>query len=96
MLYKNSSGFSLLFTLYMRFGLDAIAAYKALFTGDAGYFIAVAKAHFHFINWVLFHQNKSLFVKEKNSLLQGKFAGSILWQYYFKRKKTFLEIVGHK
>jgi GT2 family glycosyltransferase len=96
MLYKNSSGFSLFFTMYIRFGLDAIAAYKALFTGDIGYFFAVIKAHFHFISWLLFHQQKSLFVKNGNKNVVGKFNGSILWQYYIKRKKTFLEIVGHK
>jgi GT2 family glycosyltransferase len=96
MIYKNSFGFSMLFTIYMRFGLDAIAAYKALFSGDFGYFAAVVKAHIHFIGWLLFHQKESLFVTPVHTNLKGVYNGSILWQYYLKKKKTFSEIVAIK
>jgi GT2 family glycosyltransferase len=96
MIYKNSFGFSMLFTIYIRLGLDAIAAYKALFSGDWGYFVAVVKAHFHFMGWLLFHQKKSLFVQPTHTNLKGRYNGSILWQYYFKKKKTFSEIVVAK
>jgi GT2 family glycosyltransferase len=96
MLYKNSHGFSLLFKLNVRFGLDAVAAYKQLFSGDIEYFIAVAKAHFHFIGWLCFHQKKSLFVKPTKLKLDGSYNGSILWQYYLKKKRTFSEIVDGK
>jgi GT2 family glycosyltransferase len=96
MIYKNSYGFPLLSKLYMRFNLDAIAAYKGLFTGDIKYFFAVAKAHLHFINWIFFHQKQSLFVKNTGKNLTGFYNGSILWQYYFKKKKMFSEFVGSK
>jgi GT2 family glycosyltransferase len=96
MLYKNSTKSKLITLLPIRFGLDAVAAYKGLFSGDVGYFIAIAKAHFHFMNWILFHQKKSLFVKPTATKLSGQYNGSILWQYYFKKKKKFFEIVSVK
>ncbi len=34
--------------------LDTISAWKGLLTGDAGYFIAIVKAHLSFIKWILF------------------------------------------
>ncbi len=96
MLYKNSTVAALLWKLPMRFGLDALAAYKGLFAGDGGYFIAIAKAHLHFANWILFEKKKSLQVKTVNKKLEGFYNGSILWQYYFKNKKTFSEIFTGK
>jgi hypothetical protein len=80
----------------IRFGLDAIAAYKELFTGNLGYFFAVAKAHFHFMGWFVFHQKKSLFVKPTSKNIRGMYNGSILWQYFFKKKRKFSEIVTYK
>ena len=96
MLFKNTSFAALLFKLPMRFGLDALAAYKGLFSGDGGYFLAIAKAHLHFAKWIFFHQSKSLQVKTVNKKLLGFYKGSILWQYYFKNKKTFSDIFSGK
>jgi GT2 family glycosyltransferase len=93
MLYKNSSTSRLITLLPIRFLLDAIAAYKGLFSGDFGFFKAIIKAHIHFIGWVLFKQNQSLFAPKKHVNLQGYYNGSILWQYYAKQKKKFFEIV---
>ncbi len=96
MLYKNSSATALLFKLPMRFGLDVLAAYKGLLGGDFGYFIAIAKAHLHFAKWILFEKKKSLNIKNTNTKLEGFYKGSIIWQYYFKNKKTFSEIYRGK
>lgn len=96
MLYKNSSIAALLWKLPMRFGLDALAAYKGLFAGDGGYFLAIAKAHLHFAQWILFKKNKSINTKTVSKKLSGFYEGSILWQYYFKKKKTFSEIFTGK
>ncbi len=93
MIYKNTYGFSLFFKLNIRFGLDAIAAYKELFSGNIEYFFAVANAHRHFVKWILFHQKKSIFTKPSNKNLFGIYNGSIIWQYYFKKKKTFSELI---
>jgi GT2 family glycosyltransferase len=96
MIYKNSSAGALFLKIPIRFGLDALAAYKGLFAGDGGYFVAIAKAHIHFAKWVLFQKKKPSQLKNKNVQLYGTYSGSILWQYYFKNKKTFSEFISAK
>ena len=96
MIYKNSSAAALFLKMPIRFGLDALAAYKGLFAGDGGYFIAIAKAHLHFAKWVLFQKKKPDEIKIKNVQLHGTYKGSILWQYYFKNKKIFSEFISVK
>ena len=95
MIYKNSSAGSLILKMPFRFGLDALAAYRGLFSGDSGYFIAIAKAHLHFVQWVLFQKKNSQILPVKKSKLQGTYNGSILWQYYVKNKKMFSEFISH-
>lgn len=96
MLYKNLTPFQRLRILPFRFCLDAVAAWKALLSGDGGYFIAVLKAHLKVIGWILFKQGSSLFVKDKRAFDAGIYNGSIVWDHFVKKKKTFLEIVGNK
>jgi GT2 family glycosyltransferase len=97
MLWKNTPGGNLILKLPIRFSLDALAAYKALFNGDAGYFFAVIKAHIHFGKWLLLDRKKSLFVHQPtNKKIDGFYPKSMLWQYYIKKKKTFLEIMVSK
>ena len=96
MIYKNSSAAALFLKMPIRFGLDALAAYKGLFAGDGGYFIAIAKAHLHFARWVLFQKKKPKQLKIKNIQLHGIYNGSILWQYYFRHKKTFSKFISVK
>ena len=96
MIYKNSSAAALFLKMPIRFGLDALAAYKGLFAGDGGYFIAIAKAHLHFAKWVLFQKKKPDEITIKNVQLHGTYKGSILWQYYFRNKKIFSEFISVK
>ena len=96
MLYKNSDPLPLLIKLPARVILDIVSAIKALLTGDTGYFMAVGKAYIHFIRWLLFEKKKSLFVKHRNKKITGRYSGSILFDYYFNRKKRFSEIVPGK
>ena len=96
MIYKNSPAGVLFLKIPIRFGLDALAAYKGLFAGDGGYFTAIAKAHLHFVKWVLFQKKKPKQLKSKNAKLYGTYNGSILWQYYFKNKKSFSEFIKVK
>jgi GT2 family glycosyltransferase len=96
MLWKNTPSKHLILKLPFRFSLDAAAAYKALFSADVGYFFAVAKAHIHFTKWLFFHRKKSLFAQPINKELKGIYRKSMLWQYYFKKKTTFSEIVEPK
>ncbi len=94
MLYKNTAWQSIVWKMPLRLLLDVVAAYKGLFSGDAGYFFAIAKAHIHFVQWLLFYKKKSLFVLPINKILTGKYNGSILWNFYLRKRKTFSEIIN--
>ena len=96
MLYKNMPWYNAVWKIPVRLVLNSMAACKSLFSGDAGYFLAIAKAHRHFIRWILFHKKESLFVKNKTGKLQGWYRGCIVWDYFISEKKSFLEIVGIK
>ncbi len=96
MLYKNTPAAALFLKLPARVFLDIVSAVKALLSGDRGYFLSVAKAHKDFVKWFLFEKRKSLFVKTTNKNITGRYSGSILWQYYFRRKRKFSEFVGSK
>ena len=96
MLYKNLSRPSVFFILYCRMMLDVVAAYKALFTGDVQSFVAIAKAHFHFFKWVLLDQDKSVFPVARERKPAGVYDGSVIWQYFIKKKNRFSEILGNK
>jgi len=96
MLYKNLPLPAAFFKIGFRFLLDAVSAWKALLTGDAGYFIAIAKAHLHFVRWLLFYQKRSLFPKNKNKHCDGWFHGSVVWEYFIHKKTAFSKIVGNK
>ena len=76
--------------------LGALAAWKELLTGDRGYYMAVLKAHVHFFRWMLFEKKQSVFPVKKVGKPKGWYNGSIVWQYFIKNKKTFLEIVDNK
>jgi GT2 family glycosyltransferase len=96
MLFKNMAWQDALWKIPVRLLLDAVAAWKALFTGDTGYFLALVKAHLHFFKWVFFekHAHRDKIKTGKN--IQGWYYGSIVWDYFVKKKRTFLEIVGSK
>ncbi len=96
MLFKNTANASLIVKLPIRMGLDAIAAYRGLFGGEAGYFVAILKAHLHFVKWIFFERKKSLTVKHTNNQLIGIYKKSLIIDYFIKKKRKFSEIVGSK
>lgn len=93
MLLKNLPLSRLCWVIPLRFALDAIAAWKELLSGDAGYWWAVASAHFATIGWIFRGSNTSLFPATRKGSLNGVYHGSIIWTYFAKGKKTFAEIV---
>lgn len=96
MLAKNLPLSEALWKIPMRMGLDAVAAWKGLLSGSAGYFIAIARAHVGFADWLLFKKHGSVFPPEKSSHLQGYYKGSAVWQHFVKKKTRFSEIVQAK
>lgn len=94
MLSKNLPFSRKLWVVPVRNFLDAVSAWKGLFTGDPGYFLAIIRAHFAFLKWWLFHRQKSVFPASRKGPLQGYFKGNIAWLHFVKKKNTFSEIVG--
>ena len=96
MLAKNLSFSTAVFKLPFRMILDMVSAFKGLFNGDKGYFIAICKAHWHFIGWLISKKNQSVFPEKKGGKLYGWYNGSVVWAYFVQKKKTFFEIITAK
>ena len=96
MLAKNLPLGAALWKIPLRMFLDGLSALRGLMSSDAGYFVAVLKAHIHFIGWMLFYRKRSVFPEKNGGRLYGWYRGSVAWAYFIRKKKTFLEIVGNK
>ncbi|MEI9944888.1 MAG: hypothetical protein WDN26_11795 [Chitinophagaceae bacterium] len=94
MLSKNLPFAKKLWIMPARNLLDAVSAWKSLFTGNSTYFITVIRAHIAFVKWWLFQRSKSIFPKSKTGTVHGYFKGNTAWLYFVKKKRTFLEIVN--
>ncbi len=96
MITKNFYVGEALWKIPFRIFLNKVFALKALLSGDAESFIAVFKAHFHYLNWLMFQTTKSIYPAKKNKSLHGYFKGLIVWQYFINKKRIFSEIVKTK
>ncbi len=93
LLYKNLPFASKLYVLFIRFFLDSIAAGKELLTGKPGLFLAILKAWLHFGKWLIFAKKDTNMNKKDFKSLPGTYEGSVVWDYYIKKKRMFSEIV---
>ncbi len=96
MLAKNLPFGASLWKIPFRILLDALSAWRGLISGDSGYFFAICKAHVHFITWLMFKKGQSVFPVKKTGKLYGCYNGSVVWDYFIRKKKTFSEIIGSK
>lgn len=96
MLAKNLPFGKAIWKVPVRFGLDGVSAWRGLFSGDGGYFIAILRAHFHFVKWFFLERKKSVFPSVRTGSVSGWFPGSAAWGYFIRKKKTFDKIVGNK
>ncbi len=96
MLYKNLGSRQAWWKIPVRILLDVVAGWKALLSGDPGYFLAIVRAHLHFIKWIFFVKHTTAVATQNDKKIFGIYNGCIVWDYYIKRKKIFLEIVGSK
>lgn len=99
-LVKNERGHLLPGLLISRFILDGVAAIRFILQGDTGNFRAIWKAHMH-----LYRYFPKMWRKRKNFLrllddhgikeriaLDGRYRGSIVWDYYVRGKTKFSEL----
>jgi GT2 family glycosyltransferase len=94
MLSKNLSSAEAVWKIPLRLILDQVTAWKGLLTGDTAYFKAIQKAQYNFLSWSLSVKKNEKDKKDISlSSLSGVYKGSIIWQHFVKKKKTFLEII---
>ena len=96
MMAKNLPVGEAILKIFCRFWLDAISALKSLFAGEGTYFIAVIKAHFAFLGWLISKRTNSLFPKTSDKALRGYLHKSVVWNHFILGKKKFSEIVDNK
>lgn len=96
MLAKNLPFNELIWKLPFRFGLDAISAWKGLLSGDIYFFTAIMKAHLAFSWWFITRFWSAKQVHKPMLSLQGVYHGSVVWNYFVRNKKRFIEIISTK
>ncbi len=94
MLAKNLPWKEKWWKMPFRLALDQLSAVKNLLSGDVGYFKAVVKAHIAFLYWLFVVQKKgNPSARKPLKELSGVYKGSVVWQYFVRKKKLFSEIV---
>ncbi|HRN92699.1 MAG TPA: glycosyltransferase family 2 protein [Ferruginibacter sp.] len=95
MLHKNLRGFQAFFIIGFRLMLDGIAAWRALFSKDPGTFGAIFHSHLAYLRWVI-TAKKQVAQPVAKQHLPGMYRGSVVWDYFIKKKTRFSEIVPGK
>ncbi len=93
MLAKNLPWSQKWWKIPFRIFFDAVSAIKGLFTGDAGYFLAILRAHLAFAKWILLKQGRSIFPEKRKRDLHGVYNHNLVWEHFVKKKKFFSQVV---
>jgi hypothetical protein len=96
MMAKNQTITVSCWKIPIRFLLDAIVSWKELLGGNKSFFVAVIKAHFHFMKWLFFVKKSNKKTSDKKAILLGYYHGSVVIDYFIKKKNSFREIIGIK
>lgn len=75
--------------IFIRFWLDLLSLLKFLNDGKPKNAMAINKAHVYFFRNIFRNQRKTRAVDTSKFNKAGLFTGSIVWQYFIKKKKTF-------
>jgi len=94
MIYKNLPSNKIWYILPIRFGLDAIAAYRWLLTGNFTEFRAIVAAHKDFVAYFGKWNKKRKEVQTLKKLNHKStiYQKSIVWQFFALSKKKFSQI----
>lgn len=93
MLCKNLPLTELLWKLPLRLSLDALSAWKGLLTGDGSFFTAIVKAHFSLFGYILKGKVRRSQILKSMGTLDGVYTGSLVYQYFIKKRHYFNKIV---
>jgi GT2 family glycosyltransferase len=95
MLWKNYSSPRLKTHFPIRIALDIIAAWKALLSGKPQEWLAIAKAHIHFLKNFDAVNKKRKSLQRKRKIEEDPstlFNISVIWQYFVKGVKRFRDL----
>ena len=92
MLSKNSSFSALVWKLPLRIVLDYVAIARAIIACQFKTALAIMKAHIHLFRWMMGERKDSL-VNHNIVKNTGIYKGSIVWEYFIRKRKTFSAIV---
>lgn len=95
MLSKNLPFSEAIYKLPLRIFLDWLAALQAVLKKDWRTAKAIFKAHIAFVGWKIKPRKKQDLPKIKMQRLCGVVDKSIVWQFFIRKRKTFLEIVAN-
>lgn len=96
MLCKNLPWYEKVWKLPLRFGLDALSAWKGLLTGDVYFFTAIMQAHLAVIMKLVSSAGNNTRGRKPLCTLAGVYSGSVVWQYFIKQHTRFREIIQKK
>lgn len=97
MIWKNCASGTLLPKMAMRMILDHIALERSLLRFQLGESRAILRAYFHFFSSLPYLMKKRRSLREKRTVPDDQFvlySRSIIWQYFFRKRKTFHQLPG--
>ncbi|WP_037361386.1 glycosyltransferase family 2 protein [Asinibacterium sp. OR53] len=97
MLHKNLPWNEKIWKLPLRLVLDGVSAIKGLLQGDVDFFTAIFKAHFA-VHRLWLKRGEIHKSQQRRPLcgLDGVYEGTVVWQYFVKRKTRFRDIIQKK
>lgn len=93
MLCKNLPWVEKIWKIPFRVFLDALFAWKSLFSGYAVSFNAVLKAHIAVLKWCFVTKHTNKFKRRPLKNLDAVFRGSLIWAHFIEKKNRFSEII---
>jgi hypothetical protein len=89
LLQKNLSFGKAFLIIYIRFFLDLLSLIKYLFDGKPRNAMAISKAHFYFFAHLFKNIKKACKINNSKFNAAGLYRGSIVLEYFIRKKKTF-------
>lgn len=91
-IHKNKKG-PIIFIICQRLILDGVAGVKFLLSGDFKHISSIIKAHFHYYGHLkTLNAQRKLIVKKDFLSLNGVMKGSIVYQHFIKKIKSFSKL----
>lgn len=93
MMHKNLAAKERSYKFFIKCILDFAFAFKSLLSKDANSFKAVFNAYIFYMKWLLSGKSKKdSLLRVEMKKLTGVYHGSLAWQYFIKKKRTFTQI----